>query len=113
MHELTIVWNIMKIAEEQVIKHNCAVVESIDLDIGDLAGIEMEAFLFAWKSALGGTVLENAQLKINQIGALAKCNECNQQFELEDLYEVCPNCNGFSHALLRGKELKVSSLTLS
>ena len=46
MHELSIVLGIVDIADEQVRKAHARKVDSIDLDVGTLAGIEMEALDF-------------------------------------------------------------------
>lgn len=52
MHELSIMHHIVGIAEEQVRQHGAQEVESLELSIGDLCGIEMEALLFAWEASL-------------------------------------------------------------
>jgi hydrogenase nickel incorporation protein HypA/HybF len=112
MHELTIVLNIVEIAADQLSKHNGKQIETIELEIGTLAGIEMEAFHSAWSVALPGSVLENAQLTIKPVDAIAKCRQCQQEYSIKDLYEACPQCGSFRYDLVQGKELKVNSISI-
>ena len=113
MHELSIVQNIVEIAQEQVLKARAEKVDQIDLEIGDLAGIEMDAFLFAWDSAVPDTVLSTAKRKIHKVEAKAKCNECGCEFRMVQLYDPCPDCGACFSDLLSGKELKLRSLVVS
>jgi hydrogenase nickel incorporation protein HypA/HybF len=113
MHELTIVLNILEIASDQLSKHHGSKIEAIELEIGSLAGIEMEAFYAAWEVALPDSVLENARLTIKQLDAIAKCRQCQQEYGIKELYEACPQCGSFRYELVQGKELKVNSLSIS
>lgn len=61
MHELSIVMSIIQIAEKESAKNNAAGVDEIELEIGDLSGIEMTAFDFAWAQAIRSTLLEKAK----------------------------------------------------
>jgi len=110
MHELSIVMNIIEIAEENAKKANASVIVEIELDIGKQAGIVIEALEFAIESAKKGTMLENAKFIINEIPALARCASCSYEFETDDLFTPCPECNNPFSDIFRGKELKVKSL---
>jgi len=112
MHELSIVMGIVDIAEAEVAKAGAKEVEVIELDIGELSGIEPEALDFAWKSAIDGTVLEKAERKINYIKARAKCSKCGKDFKINALYDACPECNCYLKDIYQGKELRVKSLTV-
>ncbi len=112
MHELSIVTNIIEIAERETHKANARAVQKIELDIGVLSGIEMQAFDFAWEQAVPDTVLAKAGRKINRLAAIALCEDCRHRFEAESLYELCPRCEGINTKLLQGREMKVKSLEL-
>ena len=112
MHELSIVTSIIEIVEREVKKANAQSVSKIELDIGVLSGIEMQAFDFAWQEAKPNTSIENAERTVNRIPAKTKCLDCKYQFEAENLYELCPKCDGINTELLQGKEMKVRSLEL-
>lgn len=110
MHELSIVMGIVDIAQKEAEKANIDSFNIIELEIGKLSGISMEALDFAWQSAVLGTVLENAERKIILIEAVAKCVDCDSEFISDTLYECCPDCGSFFTNLLKGNELKVKSL---
>jgi hydrogenase nickel incorporation protein HypA/HybF len=112
MHELSIVMSIIDTAEEQVKKHQAQTVESIELEIGSLAGIEPSAFDFAWEAAIPRTVLAKAERVLNNIPAKAHCQTCLQDFEMKQLYQACPHCGNYRYELFQGQELKIKSLTL-
>ncbi len=112
MHEFSIAMSIVDIAEKEVKKHQAKGVEIIELDIGKLSGIEPMALDFAWDQAIIRTVLEKAERKTNYIKARVRCQECGTEFEIDQVYEECPNCQSFFKDFLSGKELRVKSLTL-
>jgi hydrogenase nickel incorporation protein HypA/HybF len=110
MHELSIAMGIIKIAEEETTKARAKKVELIELEIGTLAGVELESLNFVWPSAVKGSVLENAKKKIDIIQAKGKCLECDSVFPLKNMYDACPKCNSFLKGIIKGKELRVKSL---
>ncbi len=113
MHELSIVMSIIDIAAEQAKKANADVVEEIELDIGELSGIEQNAFDFAWQQAVKDSVLSHAQLIINKIPGEGLCLECNRRFPMHQLYDACPDCGQYFISIQQGKELKVKSLVVT
>lgn len=112
MHELSIVMSIIEIAEENAKKENASVITEIELDIGKQAGVVMEALEFAIEAAKMGTMLENAKWKINQIPARARCTSCGHEFDVEYLYDPCPECGNPFSDVFKGRELKVKSLKI-
>jgi hydrogenase nickel incorporation protein HypA/HybF len=112
MHELSIVMSIVDAAKQQVKLHQANKVESITLEIGTLAGIEPDALSFAWKAAVPNTILEGAEQHINYVQAQAQCLSCRQPYEVEQVFEPCPICGEYLNELVKGKELKIKSLTL-
>jgi hydrogenase nickel incorporation protein HypA/HybF len=110
MHELSIVMNIIDIAEENARRENASVILEIELDIGLQAGVVMESLDFAIESAKEGTMLEKARWVINEIPALSRCASCQQEYEPLDWLSPCPYCQNYFSEVLRGRELRVKSL---
>ncbi len=113
MHELSIAMGIVDIAEKETAKAKATKVDLIELEIGTLAGIELDSLDFVWSSAVKDTVLENAIKKINVIHGEAKCSDCETIFKLDNIYDACPNCNSYLKGIIKGKELLVKSLEVS
>ena len=112
MHELSIAMSIVDLANKQAAIHDATEIEEIELDIGCLSGIEMDSFDFAWKQAIRQTILQNAVRKVNRIPGKAKCLDCDRVFDMEHLYDSCPDCNSHLYQILSGKELKLRSLVM-
>ena len=112
MHELSIVQSIIGIAEEQARKAGAQTVDAIELEIGDLAGIEWDALDFAWQAGVPHTVLANAERIIHRIPARARCSDCQNEFELPEWFAACPHCGETFSELIQGRELRVKSLVV-
>jgi hydrogenase nickel incorporation protein HypA/HybF len=112
MHELSIVMSIVDTVEREKEKQQAQTIESIELDIGVLSGVEMEAFYFAWDAGVSQTGLEKARLKINRPPAKARCNVCGHSFVAANSFDPCPECGNPFCDILSGKELKIKRITV-
>ena len=113
MHELSIALGILKIAEDEAAKAKAEKVESIELEIGTLAGVELDSLEFVWSSATKETILEHSNMEIKVIEAEAKCVDCETIFKIDNYYDACPTCKSSLKTILKGKELRVKSLEVS
>jgi len=104
---------ILKIAETETKKAGAKNVDLIELEIGTLAGIELDALDFVWSSAVKDTVLEKAKRKIDLIEAKGQCMECDKIFSLENVYDPCPKCHNYLKGIIQGKELRVKALEVT
>jgi hydrogenase nickel incorporation protein HypA/HybF len=113
MHELSVVQSIVRFAEKEVTKRKAKNVAEIDLDIGDLSGIEFNSFEFAWPIGVRNTVLENSKRNVNHVSGEAICCNCGNQYRVRNLYDECPSCHKFNKEVIQGKELKIKKLKLN
>ncbi|MCU0445607.1 MAG: hydrogenase maturation nickel metallochaperone HypA [Microscillaceae bacterium] len=113
MHELSIVLSIVEIAENELQKAQAHQIDKIELEIGTLAGVEMDALDFAWEAAVKNTVLAHAERKIQRIEAQARCLDCGLVYPIQQAWAECPACGEFFNEILQGKELRVKSLIVS
>ncbi len=112
MHELSIVMSIISASEKAAKEKNAAFIKKIELEIGTMSGIELDALNFAWKRATPGTMLENAVKEIHIIQAKARCLECNADFEIENVFDACPNCGSYFRNIYQGKEMRIKALEI-
>lgn len=113
MHELSIVESIIELATTEARAANGTNIESIELDIGTLSGIEMNAFWFAWQHATPHTLLAHAQANINTIEGKATCLICNAPFDISHFADPCPQCGSHFIQIQQGKELRVKAITIT
>jgi hydrogenase nickel incorporation protein HypA/HybF len=112
MHELSLVMSIIDIALDQASKAGAQKVEEIELEIGVLSTVELNAFEFAWQQGKKNTRLEHCSLKIDRIPGMALCLECDTEFPVTEVYEACPVCGKHLSQIVKGKELRVKSLVV-
>ncbi len=112
MHEFSITMNILSIAEENARRLNAEIVHEIEVDIGELSGVDYDALEFAMQYIQKNELLKNVTLVINKIPARARCNSCNHVFDISDFYTACPVCGKFDHNIFQGKELKVKAIKI-
>ena len=110
MHELSIALGIVKIAEDETAKAKAKKVTKIELEIGVLAGVEIDSLNFVWESAVRSTVLENAKKEILVIKGKGKCIDCDTVFNMKNIYDICPKCKSNFKGIIQGKELRVKAI---
>jgi len=110
MHELSIAQNIVEIAEEYALKNNAEIITEIEIEVGEMSGVVVEALEFAMQSATLDTMLSKAKMDIINIKGKVKCLECKTEFFASSLFDVCPKCNSFHTEIISGKELRVKSI---
>ncbi len=113
MHEFSIARSIVGIAEEEVRKADACNVSAIELDVGLLAGVDLHTLNFIWEPAVRDTVLQHAKMTIHLVPAMGFCTTCRREFEMDQMFDLCPSCNQYNTDLISGNELKIKSLTLN
>ena len=107
---MSIALGIVDIAEKAFRESGASRIESITLQIGALAGVQLEALYFVWSSAVADTALEGADRIIESTNGQAICLECEQTFMLKHHFDACPHCDSYFKKIIAGKELNVKSI---
>ena len=113
MHELSIVMGILEIAQQYAKEAEAKKIDEIELDIGVLSTVEMNAFDFAWNQGVKNTLLDGAVRKVNRIPGKALCMDCDTTFDIINVFDPCPSCASHLIGITQGKELKVKSLIVT
>ena len=71
MHELSIALSIINLAIKEAEKSNATRVSELELEIGEMAGVNIEALEFSMSIAMQNTILEGAKVRIVEIRSLA------------------------------------------
>lgn len=111
MHEFSIAQNIIEICDSNIPDGNVKI-KKVELEIGKLSGVVLEALETAMQQIIKKTIYENAEIKINVIEATGKCLNCGFEFEADDYYSQCPNCKGFGIKLIKGNEMRIKAIEL-
>ncbi|KEF41985.1 MAG: hydrogenase nickel incorporation protein HypA [Cyanobium sp. CACIAM 14] len=113
MHELSLMEAVRDLALEQARRHQARRIEGITLQVGSLAGVEIEALRFAHDVVMADTMAAGSRLEIEAVAAACFCSVCRQSFPVLDGCCDCPVCGALSRELLRGRELQLVSLELA
>jgi hydrogenase nickel incorporation protein HypA/HybF len=107
MHELAVAESLLKIVMEEGEKNGLTTVTQVRLRIGELSTIVPEALTFSFDVIAQGTLAEGAKLIAEMAPIMAHCNACELDFEVKDMYFICPHCQEMTLSLVSGKELEI------
>ena len=77
MHELSIALSMIEQVEQQAAAQGGGV-RSIQVKIGELSGVDVEALRFAWEIARAGTALAASELVIERVPLRVRCPQCGR-----------------------------------
>jgi hydrogenase nickel incorporation protein HypA/HybF len=109
MHELSIAEAIVAIAEEHAAGRRVAKVE---VKIGHLRQVVPSALEFAFELVAEGTLVEGAELEIEDVPAHIVCRKCAAEGRVIEFPFACTSCGSVDVDVQSGDELLVDSLEL-
>ncbi len=112
MHEFSLCESIIKQVEKSNY-HQLKNIAEITLEIGSLAGVDIESLCFWFPVVANKLSGRELHLIVNSIQGVARCDKCLNEYELYSLYDPCPNCASFgNYKILQGRELLIKSYSL-
>jgi hydrogenase nickel incorporation protein HypA/HybF len=113
MHEASLAGGVLQLVEEVAQREGFRRVLELRLEAGQLSGVDVRALRFALESLAPGTLLEGAQILIDEPAGQAWCLSCSQSVPLAQRGEACPVCGGYQLQPTGGMELRVVDLRVS
>ncbi len=110
MHELGIMIEIIKTVEHFARQNSVTQVDTLVLQIGELASVVPEYIMQCYPVAVDGTLLQNTKLKIETLPGNGICNKCSKVFNILENKKKCPFCGSNSWDLLGGKEFLIKEI---
>ncbi|MGD1854328.1 MAG: hydrogenase maturation nickel metallochaperone HypA [Leptolyngbyaceae cyanobacterium] len=88
-------------------------IHRLQLQIGELSGVDPDALAFAFDVVSNDTLADKAELELISVPVTCYCSSCQQTFQpLEWVYE-CPCCHRLSVDIRQGRMLELTSLEIS
>jgi hydrogenase nickel incorporation protein HypA/HybF len=87
-------------------------VKGLDLAIGRLSGVHVDAIRFAFELLSPGTIVDGAELRIAEPHAFVTCRDCKARQQMDELLMSCPDCGSDDIAIEGGRELLLQSIEL-
>lgn len=111
MHELGVVFNIIrsveKVAEENALKE----VAAVTLELGEVSTVIPSYLTDCWRWAADKKeLLKGSELLIERIPAVTYCACCNRTYPTVEHGKICPHCGSGETWLVRGNEVNIKEI---
>lgn len=110
MHELGIVYQILKTVDEIKKEQNLSEIDTIVLQIGEMSDVVPKFIEKAWVSVKSTTDYSNTKMSVEVIPARAKCTNCNYEANVKALGLTCPNCGKSDFKIISGREFLIKEI---
>ncbi|MCF6304293.1 MAG: hydrogenase maturation nickel metallochaperone HypA [Marinosulfonomonas sp.] len=110
MHELSICESIVGVIEQQAVAQSFKKVNLVRLEIGPLAGIEIEALNFSFDVVTRGSIADGAKLEVIELPASGWCAPCAMSVPVKQRFDACPTCGSYQLQITGGDELRIKDM---
>ncbi|HDR9009045.1 TPA: hydrogenase maturation nickel metallochaperone HypA [Burkholderia vietnamiensis] len=107
MHEVSLAGGVLAAVEAAAARERFAHVNVLRLEVGRLAGVEVDALRFALDAMAPGTCLAGARIEIAEPPGRAWCLNCHCDVPLAARGEPCGRCGGYWLQPNGGTELRI------
>jgi len=112
MHEMSLAEGILQIVEDHAKSQGFRRVAAVVLEIGQLAGVEVEALRFAFDAVTRDSVADGARLEIIDVPGQGWCLNCSETVPIDQLYDACPRCGAYQVHPSQGIDMRVKELAV-
>ena len=111
MHELGIVFHIIRGVEEVGRKNRVSRVSAVTLQLGEVSGVVEHYLQDCWRWAADRSqLLKGAQLRVETIPAQTLCESCGEIYPTVAHGKTCPACGSEHTHLLQGSEMLIKEI---
>lgn len=114
MHELGIVFYIIRDVKEVAEQNGVSHVSKVTMDIGEVSTVIPEYLKDCWRWAADKEdLLRGCELEVNTTPAVSFCEDCRKEFPTVTHGKICPYCSSEMTYLLKGKEVEIREIEVS
>ncbi|MCB8818271.1 hydrogenase maturation nickel metallochaperone HypA [Desulfosporosinus shakirovi] len=110
MHEMSLMGGVFEVIEQTVSQHKVKRVLQVKLKVGVLTNAEPDALQMAFEAYGKDTICEGAELLVERIDVLGRCQNCHYEFNVTGMFFLCPKCQDINIKVIQGEELLLESL---
>jgi hydrogenase nickel incorporation protein HypA/HybF len=110
MHEMSLADGVLQVIEDSAKANGFTRVKTVWLEIGALAGVEVEAMRFCFDAVVKDSIADGTRLEIIETQGHGWCMACAKTVPISQRFDPCPECNGYQVQPTGGLELKVREL---
>ena len=112
MHELSLAEEVIRLVRSEALSHNAKAVSEITLEVGNLSGIDADAFESALKVLSENSIIDKSGINIIRKKGTGICHSCGIEFEIESRIAECPGCHNLPFEIRGGNEFRVVYLVV-
>ncbi len=110
MHELAIVRNLVEVLEKEAIVRQAKRITAIRLKFSPFSGFDADDVQFSFDIVKKEKpIMSDAILTVIIEKGIVTCNKCSNKFEVEELPNICPNCDSIDLTPLVSTDLVLES----
>jgi len=110
VHELAITQSIFDIALETAKSAQAKKITSININVGELSGVETDCISFYFDALKKDSIAEEAVLNFSLEPAELRCRDCQATFKTKDIPWLCPGCRSASIEITGGRDCYVDNI---
>lgn len=111
MHELGIVFHIIKTIEEVAAEQELTKVSKVVVQVGEVSTVIPEYLEDCWKWACKKSqLLDGSELVNEPIEAVTYCEDCGKTYETVKYAKICPYCSSENTYLIQGNEVQIKEI---
>ena len=114
MHELGIVFSIIRDVKQTAQEHDVKHISAVVMDIGEVSTVVPEYLTDCWRWAADKEeILRGCELRINTIPAVTHCSGCGKEYGTVAHGKKCPHCGSTDTWLLKGNEIEIKEIEVN
>lgn len=111
MHELGIVFYIIRDVKEVARENGVEHVSAVVMNIGEVSTVIPEYLTDCWRWAADKEeVMKGCELRCNIVPAVTLCEDCGNEYSTVKFGKTCPRCGSDKTYLLRGNEVEIKEI---
>ena len=111
MHELGIVFHLIKMVDEVGEQNSLTSVSRVTLTLGEVSGVIPDYLADCWKwAAEKDDLVRGSELVVEEAPAVTLCNACGRTYGTVAHGKVCPHCGSSDTVLASGDEVELTSI---
>ena len=111
MHELGIVFHIIRTVEDVAKENHVARIQRVTLQLGEVSGVVESYLQDCWKWAAARTeLMPRAALHIETVPAVTRCGGCGRDYDTVPQGRTCPYCGSEDTWLVQGNEVNIKEI---
>ena len=111
MHELGIVFHIIKEVKKVAGENGCGHVSKVVMNVGEVSTVVPYYLEDCWKWAVEKEeMLKGCALEVCTVEAVTHCDSCGADYPTVAHGKICPECGSSQTWLLKGNEVEIKEI---